>query len=123
MDGRFFPESGWFWKPWWLNFTENPGLAQFDHRMGAYLVALSALAIWWLGVRAKLEGAARASGTLLIVVVACQIVLGIETLLNQAPIALSAIHQATAVVLLATALWHFYEVSGRKSSVQLAASA
>jgi cytochrome c oxidase assembly protein subunit 15 len=123
MDGRFFPESGWFWKPWWLNFTENPGLAQFDHRIGAYLVAIGTLAIWWLGVRTKLEGVARTSGTLLIVIVACQIVLGIETLLNQAPVALSAIHQAMAVALLATALWHFYEVSGRKSSVQLTASA
>jgi cytochrome c oxidase assembly protein subunit 15 len=123
MDGRFLPESGWFWKPWWLNFTENPGLAQFDHRMGAYLVALCAAAIWWLGVREKLEGAARASGTLLIVIVAGQVVLGIETLLNRAPIALSAIHQAMAVALLATALWHFYEVRGRRSPVQLAASA
>jgi cytochrome c oxidase assembly protein subunit 15 len=115
MNGRFFPEGAWFVQPWWQNFTENPGLAQFDHRMGAYLVAASAAAIWWLGIRAKLQGAARFSGALLIVVVACQIVLGIETLLNQAPIALSAIHQATAVALLATALWHFYEVSGRRA--------
>jgi cytochrome c oxidase assembly protein subunit 15 len=123
MDGRFFPEDAWFVQPWYLNFTENPGLAQFDHRMGAYLVALSAAVIWWLGTRAKLQGAARLSGTLLIAIVAGQIVLGIETLLNQAPIALSAIHQATAVALLATALWHAYEVRGRKSPVQLAASA
>lgn len=123
MDGRFFPESGWFWKPWWMNFTENPGLAQFDHRIGAYLVAFGAIALWLSGMRAKLEGAARISGTLLIVIVACQIALGIETLLDQAPILLAASHQATAVALLATALWHFYEVSGRKSSLQLAASA
>jgi heme a synthase len=123
MNGHFAPEDVWFVQPWWLNFTENPGLAQFDHRIGAYIVALSVAAIWWLGLRAKLEGLARASGTLLLVIVGAQIVLGIETLLNQAPIALSAIHQATAVALLATALWHFYEVSGRKSPVQLAASA
>ena len=26
-------------QPWWINFFENPGLAQFDHRIGAYIVA------------------------------------------------------------------------------------
>jgi heme a synthase len=118
MNGHYFPENMWFVHPWFRNFFENPGLAQFDHRIGAYLVGLSALALWGLGLRAKLQGAARWSGTLLIVIVACQITLGIETLLNQAPIVLSAIHQATAVALLVTALWHFYEVNGRKSPVQ-----
>ncbi|MGA9796077.1 MAG: COX15/CtaA family protein [Rhizomicrobium sp.] len=121
MDGHFGPENPWFVQPWYRNFFDNPGLAQFDHRMGAYVVALSVVAVFWLGFRAKLEGLARFSGILLLVIVCLQIVLGIETLLNQAPIALSAIHQATAVALLATALWHAFEL--RRASVQAAASA
>ena len=39
MDGRVFPEGGFSVRPWWLNPFENPGLAQFDHRIGAYIVA------------------------------------------------------------------------------------
>ncbi len=41
MDGRVFPENPFFSTPWWINFFENPGLAQFDHRIGAYIVALA----------------------------------------------------------------------------------
>lgn len=113
MNGRFAPEYPWFVQPWYRNFFDNPGLAQFDHRMGAYIVALGVIAIWWMGLRAKLQGLARTSGTLLLVIVGVQIALGIETLLNQAPIALSALHQFTAVALLTAALWHYYEVKNK----------
>jgi cytochrome c oxidase assembly protein subunit 15 len=106
MDGRIFPESPFFAKPWWLNFGENAGLVQFDHRIGAYLVALSALALWIEGRRAGLRGTARLSSNVMLGVTGLQIVAGIVTLLNQAPVALAATHQAIAVALFATALWH-----------------
>jgi cytochrome c oxidase assembly protein subunit 15 len=110
MDGRFAPEGAFFFKPWWINFTENAGLAQFDHRMVAYLVAISAFALWLRGRRAKLAGMARTSGDLVLGVTGLQIVLGILTLLHQVPEALAAAHQFTAVALLASALWHAYEL-------------
>jgi heme A synthase len=50
-----------------------------------------------------------------------QIVLGIVTLLNQAPVALAALHQATAVALFAAAVWHAYEAARERA--QAAASA
>lgn len=106
MDGRALPEHPFFYRPWWTNFGENAGLAQFDHRIGAYLVALSALALWWAGRRAKLQGMARASGNVVLGVTLFQIALGIVTLLNQAPLPLAALHQATAVALYAAAVWH-----------------
>ena len=37
--GGCFPEGAFSITPWWLNPFENPGLAQFDHRIGAYIVA------------------------------------------------------------------------------------
>ena len=37
MNGQVFPEDPFFSSPWWINFFENPGLAQFDHRIGAYM--------------------------------------------------------------------------------------
>jgi cytochrome c oxidase assembly protein subunit 15 len=106
MNGRIFPEHPFFNHPWWSNFGKDAGLAQFDHRIGAYAVALSALALWMAGRRGGFDNAARLSGNVLLGVVALQIVLGIATLLSQAPLALAALHQATAVALFATAVWH-----------------
>lgn len=110
MDGQFVPYDVFFFKPWWINFTENAGLAQFDHRMVAYLVAISAFALWLRGRRAKLAGLARSSGDLVLGITGLQIILGILTLLNQVPEALAAAHQLTAVALLASSLWHAYEL-------------
>jgi heme a synthase len=111
MNGRVFPESPFFSNPWWINFFENPGLAQFDHRVGAYVIALAAVALWLAGRRAKLNGLARLSSNTLLAVTLLQIVLGIATLISQAPVALAALHQATAVALFASAVWHAYEIS------------
>src|SRR6201999_1044033 len=49
MDGFFVPDTIWFYHPWFINFTENAALVQFDHRMVAYLVGLSAFALWAWG--------------------------------------------------------------------------
>ena len=108
MDGRVLPEHPLFLQPWWINPFENAGLAQFDHRLGGYIVALSAIGIWWVGMRAKLSGLARASAYAVLFVTFAQIALGIATLLNQAPLTLSALHQTTALALLSAALWHAF---------------
>lgn len=107
MDGRVFPEAPFFSHPWWVNFGENAGLAQFDHRIGAYIVALSASALWFLSRR---NGQAHASANALLAVTAAQIALGIVTLLSQAPVPLAALHQVTAVALFATAVWHAHSL-------------
>ncbi len=109
MDGRFMPEDAFAQSPWWLNFFENPGMAQFDHRIGAYLVAVSVFALWWRE-RGKLQGAARRSGNALLHLTLFQIALGITTLLLQAPETLAAAHQLVAALLLCTAVWHAFEV-------------
>jgi len=113
MDGRFIPEDAFVQRPWWINFFENPGTAQFDHRMGAYVVAISVFVLWW-GERGKLTGWARRSGNALLHVTLLQIVLGIATLLLQAPEFLAAAHQLVAALLLCTAVWHIFE---RKNAV------
>ena len=105
MNGHFLPENPFFDAPCWINFFENPGLAQFDHRIGAYIVALAAIAQWFVSKNT------RKTATLVVAIVAAQIGLGILTLLNQVPIPLAALHQITAVALYCAAVWHFYETS------------
>jgi cytochrome c oxidase assembly protein subunit 15 len=110
MDGRAMPEDAFVLSPWWLNFFENPGMAQFDHRIGAYIVALSVFVLWWFERKTKLTGLARRSGNALLHLTLFQIALGIATLLLQAPEFLAATHQLTAALLLCTAVWHAFEL-------------
>jgi len=108
MNGRVFPEDPFYLAPWWKNFFENEGLAQFDHRIGAYIVA--AVAAWIYLHGAKLSGHAKASAQVVAGVTAFQIFLGIATLLMMAPQWLAAAHQVTAALLLCAAVWHAYEL-------------
>lgn len=108
MNGHVFPENPFFESPWWINFFEDPGLAQFDHRIGAYVVAAVAI---FIGIRARRAGGmVKRSGAALMHITLLQIALGITTLLMQAPVALSALHQFTAVALFSAAVWHAFEV-------------
>ncbi|MES2291953.1 MAG: COX15/CtaA family protein [Pseudomonadota bacterium] len=111
MDGRVFPEHPFFSAPWWINFFENPGLAQFDHRIGAYIVA--GFAVWIFARGVRLGGAAKKSAKLVATITAAQIGLGIFTLMLQAPEGLAALHQVTAAALLCAAVWHAYELRHR----------
>jgi cytochrome c oxidase assembly protein subunit 15 len=108
MNGRVFPEEPFFSTPWWINFFENPGLAQFDHRIGAYAVAGFAAWIYLQGI--KLNGYAKVSAKAVAVITTVQIFLGITTLMLIAPVWLSALHQVTAAALLCAAVWHAYEL-------------
>jgi len=111
MNGRLLPEDSFAAHPWWTNFLDNPALAQFDHRMVAYAVAMVS-AVFWFGVRrSNAPIGVRATSNTLIALVLVQIALGILTLLNQAPLALAALHQATAVALLSAALWNVFETT------------
>jgi cytochrome c oxidase assembly protein subunit 15 len=105
MDGRAFPEGAFTVQPWWRNFFENAGLAQFDHRIMAYVVVACVLA-FWIAVRQLISRTLRASSNVVVAVLLLQIALGIVTLLSQAPLALAVLHQATAVALFAAALWN-----------------
>jgi cytochrome c oxidase assembly protein subunit 15 len=108
MNGHVLPEDPFFSAPWWINVFENPGLAQFDHRIGAYVVAGTAIFIFARGV--KLAGWAKKSAKAVAVITAIQIFLGISTLLLMAPEWLAAIHQIAAALLFSAAVWHAYEL-------------
>jgi cytochrome c oxidase assembly protein subunit 15 len=108
MNGKVFPEDPFYLAPFWKNFFENEGLAQFDHRIGAYIVAGCAAWIYAQGI--KFSGYAKTSAKAVAVVTVFQVFLGICTLLLMAPVWLSAAHQVTAALLLCAAVWHAYEL-------------
>lgn len=120
MDGRVFPELDFNW----TSFFEDPGLAQFDHRVGAYVVLVAALAFAWR-IRSARPGAQAATAAGFVAAIALfQVVLGIATLLAQAPIALSAAHQLSAALLFSASVWLGYERRrDRKSADRQAFSA
>jgi cytochrome c oxidase assembly protein subunit 15 len=108
MNGHLLPEDPLYLSPLWRNFFENEGLAQFDHRIGAYIVAACAAWIYLQGI--KLSGYAKVSAKAVAIVTTFQIFLGITTLLLMAPEWLAAAHQVTAALLLCAAVWHAYEI-------------
>ena len=62
---------------------ENPGLAQFDHRIGAYIVAGFVAYVYAKGI--KLSGMAKRSAKLAAAITAFQVGFGIFMLMMQAP--------------------------------------
>ena len=100
MGGNFAPPDLLALHPWWSNFVENDGAVQFTHRMLAMTTGLILIA---LALRLRAPAVApelRKVATALFAVVALQIFLGIETVLNQVPVWLGALHQANAILLL-----------------------
>ena len=105
MNGTFVPAEILVLEPWWRNFFWNMATVQFDHRLIAWLIALTAPVLWWkLRTTEALPARARVGSHLLLAVVMLQIVLGIATLLLVVPIPLAAAHQAGAVLVFAAAL-------------------
>lgn len=104
MDGRFVPKGLGVLEPLWLNVVDNITAIQFNHRIGAYVLAAAILAY---AVAMRRAGAlARNRALLLSALVLAQIVIGILTLVEVVPIGLALIHQAMALILLFVLVWN-----------------
>jgi len=105
IDGALLPEQArlWFIEPVWRNVFENTLTVQFDHRMLAYAIWLAAILHFGDTWRV---GAPLGSAAVLAVLVTLQALLGIVTLLDQAPIPLAFAHQAVAILVFTAALAH-----------------
>jgi cytochrome c oxidase assembly protein subunit 15 len=106
IDGALVPAADRLFlvSPAWRNLFENHLTVQFMHRMLAYLLWLAALLhaldTW------RRHDPARASALTLAILVTAQAGLGIATLLQQAPIGLSLLHQGMALLVLTVAVLH-----------------
>src|SRR5262249_8422987 len=110
MEGVLVPQGLDAMSPWWANLFENALTVQFNHRVLAYAVAAAVAWHLWALLRGAPDSATRASGLALGAAVAAQIALGIWTLLAHVPIPLALLHQAGAVAVFATALWHWHRL-------------
>jgi len=98
MQGQFFPPDAFNIAPIWRNFFENPGLVQFMHRMAGYFLFAFAIVVWLRG-RKSAHPKTRTAFNMMMLAMAGQIVLGIVTVLNAAPVHIAIWHQVLAVVL------------------------
>ena len=104
MNGHWVPPEMFMLDPWYANFFNNMATVQFDHRLGAWLLAVLVPWFWLQARREALTPRARLAVNMLLGMLALQIALGIATLLLVVPIPLAAAHQGGAVLLISAAL-------------------
>jgi cytochrome c oxidase assembly protein subunit 15 len=106
IDGTFVPraEHLFFISPAWRNFFENDLTVQFVHRMVAYTLWIVAVLHALDAVRSLRDRAAASGALSLAIVVTLQAMLGIATLLHQAPLPMALAHQAMAIIVLTFAV-------------------
>lgn len=98
MAGQVFPPDAFDLTPLWRNFFEDDGLVQFMHRMAGYAVFAFGLVVWSRG-HASANATTRRGFDILLALLIAQVVLGIVTVMNSAPLALGLAHQIGAVAL------------------------
>ncbi|MBL6458278.1 COX15/CtaA family protein [Belnapia sp. T6] len=104
MEGRLVPEGYWQLAPAWTNLTLNIAAVQFNHRLLATLAGLAALGAAARAWARLPPGFARTACLALGAATLWQYGLGVATLLAVVPVWLGTLHQASAVLVLATAL-------------------
>ena len=101
MEGKFIPIGLTTMQPLWLNFFENALTVQFNHRILAYTIFFIA---GWHAVKTF-----SITSMLLAYLVFTQACLGILTLLMHVPLGFALAHQATAMLVLAAAVWNLHK--------------
>lgn len=111
MDGQLVP-SGYAPAPLLQSFFEDVTTVQFNHRALTLLTFIMGL---WVGLKglAVASGPCRRAFGFLIVMLLAQMTLGIATLILAVPVALGALHQAGAILLLTASLIALYHARAR----------
>ena len=104
MDGALLPPDYGALGPWFLNPSENPAAAQFNHRTLAIATLVYAALLWARSRRPGPPAQARSAITLVLLLALLQVALGILALLTVVPVWLGALHQAGAIALFTGAL-------------------
>ncbi len=105
MNGQVIPDGLFAREPVAANFTQNPTLVQFNHRLGAYIVVLAVIFGWRCVQETAYPKKIKKASNIMIFIVIIQFFLGVATLLMQVPVGLASLHQAMALVLFAVSLF------------------
>jgi cytochrome c oxidase assembly protein subunit 15 len=97
MAGGIFPPAPFELTPLWRNFFEDAGLVQFIHRTWGYLLFIFAGIVWWRG-RGAGNPATRVAFNAAFAAITVQMLIGIATVLYQAPWQIAIVHQVVAVL-------------------------
>ncbi|MEO3427295.1 COX15/CtaA family protein [Pelagibius sp. CAU 1746] len=114
MDGELIPLGYGDLSPWIANLFENIAAVQFNHRLLAVTTVALALALWFWSLSRDIAPAAHGGFAALAILALIQLALGIITLLLVVPVALGALHQAGAILVLTATLWTFYHLRCRR---------
>ena len=121
MDGQWVPSDLLAVSPWYANIT----LVQFLHRKLAIILA-AGYAIAWIVTRKYVTNIQlKVVSGIVAGIISVQFILGIMTLLYQAPLPLALAHQMTGLLLFAAAVVLLHTLSslaGEKSSYSPAAA-
>ena len=112
MDGHLVPQNYARLVPFWRNLSQNLAAVQFDHRLLATLTALVIGLTLLVGLRSRLNQAARDALMLLGWAVLVQYCLGVTTLLLVVPVWAGTVHQTFAAILLGVALVTLFRLRG-----------
>lgn len=104
MGDYIVPPEILMMQPWWKNLFYNMATVQFDHRLGAWTLAVFVPFLFWRVRTLTADARTRRAAVLLFAMLAVQITLGITTLLWFVPVPLAVLHQGGAVLTFAAAL-------------------
>jgi heme a synthase len=104
MGGAFVP--GDYWRgALWTTLAHGPSAVQFNHRLLAYALGLSGLAMAVAAGRSRIApGPVRGLCLVLAIALAGQVALGVAALWWGVPLAVAILHQANAAIVLAAAV-------------------
>ncbi|MEQ8355856.1 MAG: COX15/CtaA family protein [Kiloniellaceae bacterium] len=115
MDGEIIPRGYGDLSPWIANLFENIAAVQFNHRLLAVATVILALGLWLWSLSRDISPAAQGGFAALAILALIQLALGVTTLLLAVPIALGALHQAGAILVLTATLWTLYHLRCRRA--------
>jgi cytochrome c oxidase assembly protein subunit 15 len=79
--GGLYPKDYAALSPMWRNFVENTSTIQFNHRLGAYGIGIAMILVW-LQTRRSSQRDVVVWGHAVAILVVCQMVLGVSTLIG-----------------------------------------
>jgi cytochrome c oxidase assembly protein subunit 15 len=103
MDGSFIPDQLYDGSPAWLSAFEDHMTIQFNHRMLAYVILVTAVLALFRLFKDSFASALRSWTIVLAGLIVAQVLVGVLTLLLVVPLSLALIHQVGAIIVLACA--------------------